>query len=187
MTEWRTPDGLIPIEKTRDFKSVDEMNNAIVNNINRVVGQDDILFHMGDVSFGGIEQLFKFRERIVCRNIHLVYGNHDQHIKKNDENSQSLFLSVNDRIELRIGKKLIIFDHYPLASWEDLKKGSIMCHGHSHLPNDKKVSVGRRIDIGMDGNIKFQPYNLIRDCLNVVSLIPINSGLNYDHHLDDIG
>jgi calcineurin-like phosphoesterase family protein len=186
VTDWRMPDGSIPIEQTRDFKTVDEMNEAIVNNINKVVGQDDVLFHLGDVSFGGIDQLFKFRERIICKNIHLVYGNHDQHIKKNNENSQSLFLSVNDRIELRINKRLMIFDHYPISSWEELKKGSIMCHGHSHLPNNKKISIGRRIDIGIDGNLKFQPYNLIRDCFNVMSLIPVSSGFNNDHHLDNI-
>jgi calcineurin-like phosphoesterase family protein len=38
---------------TRDFKTLDQMNDRIVAGINTEVGQDDILFHLGDWSFGG--------------------------------------------------------------------------------------------------------------------------------------
>ena len=39
----------------RDFDSVPEMNEAIVEGINSSVGQHDILYHLGDWSFGGFE------------------------------------------------------------------------------------------------------------------------------------
>ena len=48
VTAWRLPDGSIPIDQTRDFETMDEMNDAIINNINSVVGQDDVLIHLGD-------------------------------------------------------------------------------------------------------------------------------------------
>jgi calcineurin-like phosphoesterase family protein len=51
------PDGSIPQSQTRDFDSLDKMNTAIVNNINELVGQDDVLIHLGDWSFGGFEQI----------------------------------------------------------------------------------------------------------------------------------
>ena len=38
---------------TRDFKSLDHMNDAIVDNINNMVGVNDVLIHLGDFSFGG--------------------------------------------------------------------------------------------------------------------------------------
>lgn len=71
------------LERVRDFNTIAEMNDAIVNAINSVVGEDDELIHGGDVSFDGIENLWNFRKRIKCKTIHLIYGNHDHHIKKN--------------------------------------------------------------------------------------------------------
>jgi calcineurin-like phosphoesterase family protein len=82
-TEWRTEDGQIPISQTRDFATIEKMNASIVNNINEVVGQDDILIHLGDWSFGGFEKIREFWDRIICKNIHLVLGNHDHHIENN--------------------------------------------------------------------------------------------------------
>jgi calcineurin-like phosphoesterase family protein len=85
-TNWRKPDGSVPIKETRDFKSLDIMNDMIVDNINQYVKQDDVLIHLGDWSFGGFEFIRKFRERIICKNIHLILGNHDHHIENNKEN-----------------------------------------------------------------------------------------------------
>ena len=77
VTTWKTGDGQRPINSTRDFQTVEDMNELIVNNINNVVGQDDILIHVGDFSFGGFENIPKFRSRINCKTIHLCLGNHD--------------------------------------------------------------------------------------------------------------
>ena len=52
VTRWRDGNGQVPIDATRDFKSIDHMNETIVNNINKVVREDDILIHAGDWSFG---------------------------------------------------------------------------------------------------------------------------------------
>ena len=76
VTNWRLPNGDIPVNQTRDFLTIDKMNATIVNNINGIVGQDDILIHLGDWSFGGFENIEEFRNRIICQNIHLILGNH---------------------------------------------------------------------------------------------------------------
>ena len=36
-TKWRTPDGKVPIAQTRDFETLDKMNDTIVNNINEKI------------------------------------------------------------------------------------------------------------------------------------------------------
>lgn len=69
--------------QVRDFKSLSHMNQTIVDNINLVVKEDDILIHFGDWSFGGIEQIWEFRKQIICKNIYLIFGNHDEHIITN--------------------------------------------------------------------------------------------------------
>jgi calcineurin-like phosphoesterase family protein len=185
VTEWRLPDGSIPIDQTRDFPNLFKMNDAIVNNINQYVGQDDILIHGGDWSFGGFENIEEFRNRIICREIHLVLGNHDHHIEKNRGNCQSLFTSVQDFLRFEYMGHTIEFFHYPITSWNGLKKGRIHLHGHCHLNHMNKVSNGRRMDIGIDGNLEFRPYDLLYEVMNSLLKRPIGSELgNLDHHTD---
>lgn len=68
----------------RDFPNEDIMTEHIANQINTYVKEDDILYHLGDWSFGGLDKILKFRNMINCRTIHLILGNHDSHIGKND-------------------------------------------------------------------------------------------------------
>ena len=186
ITKWRMPDGSIPITQTRDFENLDKMNAAIVNNINEVVMQDDILICLGDWSFGGFESIKEFWDRIVCKNIHLVLGNHDHHIERNRGGVQGLFKSVSHYDTLEIGQHKFRLMHYPISSWDGLNKGVMHLHGHCHLPNHKKFSNGRRMDVGMDGNPDFAPYDLKR-LLNDMKKRPIGSEMGTDdHHLDDM-
>ena len=63
-TKWVSAENL-----TRDFKSLDHMNDVLVNNINGMVGENDILIHLGDWSFGGFDKIEEFRNRILCKNV----------------------------------------------------------------------------------------------------------------------
>ena len=69
----------------RNFKTIEEMNQAIVKKINQTVKEDDVLYHLGDWSFGGINNIWNFRKQINCKNIYLIYGNHDERIIDNSE------------------------------------------------------------------------------------------------------
>lgn len=71
--------------KTRDFASLEEMNKAIIYGINNNVKEDDILYHLGDFTFGGIDKIWELRKEIVCKNIHKILGNHDHHVENNRE------------------------------------------------------------------------------------------------------
>ena len=132
VTDWRTQDGEIPVGSTRDFETIEQMNNRLVNGINNVVGQDDTLIMLGDVSFGGFENIGIFLDRLICKNIHLILGNHDTHIENDRENIQSRFLSVQHYLEVNINDKNFVLCHYPLQSWNGLNKGVIHLHGHVH-------------------------------------------------------
>ena len=185
-TKWRTPDGKVPIAQTRNFETLDKMNDAIVNNINELVGHDDILIHLGDWSFGGFEKIGEFRERLVCQQIYLTYGNHDHHIVNNHEGCKRLFQSTEWFQQLNYLGETLELMHYPIASWNGLNKGRIHFHGHCHLPNHKKFGNGRRMDIGMDGNPDFAPYNL-RTLINDMKKREIGSELGQDdHHIDGL-
>ena len=187
VTAWRTKEGEIPVSQTRDFATIEKMNSTIVNNINEVVGQDDMLIHLGDWSFGGFEQIREFWDRIICKNVHLVLGNHDHHIENNRDGSQGLFKSVSHYNTLEIGQFKFRLMHYPISSWDGLGKGVMHLHGHCHLPNNLKLSKGQRMDVGMDGHTEFRPYNVYREVVPLLRNRPKVSEIGeYDHHLDEL-
>jgi calcineurin-like phosphoesterase family protein len=186
-TQWESSRG-----KTRKFPSLDMMNTTIVNNINEVVGQDDILFHLGDWSFGGFERIEEFRNRINCKNIHLVLGNHDHHIQKNRNDIQSIFQSVHQYIPSlgvrrqsitqpeKMDKYSFVLFHFPIASWDGMGDGVIHIHGHTHLPPHLRVN-GRAIDVGMDGN-RMYPISM-DEILGIMEGRPVEwLRLPEDHH-----
>jgi calcineurin-like phosphoesterase family protein len=184
-TRWTDADSV-----TRDFDSLEMMNEELVYWINRRVAQDDILIHLGDWSFGGFESIKEFRDRIVCQNIHLVLGNHDHHILNNVYNIQSIFSSVNQYLDLDVrwwiaGKKKerarFICMHYPIASWNGMNNGVIHLHGHVHLPNHLRVTGGKAMDVGVDGN-NLEPIDL-DSIVRIMDKQPIAKlALPKDHH-----
>ena len=184
VTDWRTQDGEVPVHSTRDFNTIELMNNALVNNINSVVGQDDTLIHLGDFSFGGFENIGNFLDRLVCKNIHLVLGNHDTHIKYDRDGIQDRFLSVQQYLEVKINDYYFVLSHYPLQSWHGLNKGVIHLHGHVHLPKNLKFGNGKKMDVGVDGN-DLNPY-LIDDIIKIMNKRDIASDMIKDHHLDGL-
>ncbi len=186
VTNWRLPNGEVPEAQTRPFSTLDKMNAAIVNSINECAGQDDVLIHLGDWSFGGFENIEEFYDRLICKNIHLVLGNHDHHIDRNRSGVRSLFKSVSWFEQFEYMGETIECCHYPISSWNGLRKGRIHLHGHCHLPHNQKISNGRRMDIGMDGNPDFEPYDL-HEVIKMLKKREIGSEMGpLDHHTDDL-
>lgn len=191
-TEWGA--GEKNLNKFRHFQTLSEMNAVIINNINSIVGQDDILYCLGDFAFGGHDNIRIFRERIVCKNIHLIFGNHDEHIIKNTNNYRDLFLSVNQSINLQVvipskekdirAKKLtFILSHFPYASWDSMSKGVMHLFGHLHLPKELKLIGNRSMDVGLDGN-DLKPYNIL-EVNKLLKNDPIRSLFSFDHHIQE--
>ena len=170
----------------RDFGSVWEMNESLIESINKYVKEDDILYHLGDWSFGGIHNIKLFRDSIICQNIHLILGNHDEHIvdkevKFHDSsfNPIELFSSVQDVLHLEIGKTKIFLSHYSHRVWNGSHKGVIHLYGHSHgsIPD-----FGRSMDVGVDVAYKmfgeYRPFN-IGDITRIMEKREVHK---IDHH-----
>ncbi|MBT6047043.1 MAG: hypothetical protein HOG49_09495, partial [Candidatus Scalindua sp.] len=67
----------------REFKisqeSVDKMDDTIVDRINAVVNPNDTFYILGDFCFArkDFSIVKKYRDRINCKHIHFIKGNHD--------------------------------------------------------------------------------------------------------------
>jgi calcineurin-like phosphoesterase family protein len=182
-TQWTNPVTL------RDFKSLEDMNATLVSNINEVVGEDDILFHLGDWSFGGFEQIEIFRNQIVCKNVHIITGNHDHHIESDREGIQSIFSSVNKYLNLIVkwnvgtplmGEQRFALMHFPIASWDNMSRGAIHLHGHVHFESNIRIGKGKMMDVGCEGN-NLYPIEM-GEVLELMSKQPIKGMFESDHH-----
>ena len=168
VSKWNNGDEEEFIKATRNFPDLETMNEHIVNNINNCVGENDWLIHLGDFSFGGIENIEVFRSQIKCKNIVLILGNHDHHIENNKDNVRKHFTHVahyeelDVTVENRLGanKHKFVLCHYPIVSWNNMPRGAFMLHGHQHLKGDARFGEGRRMDVGMCGSPEFRPYHI---------------------------
>jgi len=138
----------------RPFATVEEMNEALLRNINAKVQPNDRLFHLGDFAKSKIEY---FRKAINCRNVVLILGNHDRINYRS-----TLFSGVFDRFTLKTEidgeRKDIVLDHYAMKVWNKSHYGAWQLYGHSHggLPDDETALA---FDVGVDCH-NYMPLNL---------------------------
>lgn len=142
----------------RDFDTPEEMTERMADNFNSVIPNDGILFHLGDWSFAGKDNIPRFREMLNVKELHLITGNHDHFQERGI--FDNLFTSRQKYLELSIGKHLtFILFHFNICSWNHINRGSFHLHGHQHWQDDRRFSEGKCMDIGVDGNDLF-PYKL---------------------------
>lgn len=182
-------------DKTRKFETLEDMNSTIIKNINNKVFRTDHLFCLGDWSFGGFDAIKEFRDAVKCENVYLILGNHDHHIERNKNKIQDLFKWVGPYLELEVdypsshpifGVNRYNFSmfHYPITTWNNMRKGSIHLFGHVHLSNEYKLRGGKAMDVGFDGNPKFEPYSLheIATIMKDQPIKNISIPQEHDHH-----
>ena len=132
----------------RQFKDIDHMNYVITANFNEVMSEGDVLYHLGDVAFGD-ENAYKFFSDLRVKQIHLVFGNHDNESIKNHPKIKSSGWLKKTKIPVIGGVTLC---HFPMLAW--MNKHHL--HGHWHCkgtPYHQCV-----LDVGVDGH-NFYPWS----------------------------
>ena len=141
----------------RPFDTVEEMNEAIVENWNKVVKDDDVVFVLGDLGFCGYEKLAPYIARLKGRK-YIVQGNHDSdkivgklwEADLIEEYYKLTTITVEGDPELP--SQALTLCHFPMVDWYDKEKGAWMVHGHQHqLPGTPSCSV-MHWDVGVDKN-----------------------------------
>ncbi len=142
-------------QKTRPFSSTEEMDAALIKNINNRCGKEDILYILGDFAVGCsdeyIEHIF---HQIRARKI-LILGNHDLDNKGRVKQVLSRLQWDIPPVHAHVSRDegdLIYLHHYACRSWPG-SPSAYHFYGHSHgsLP-----TYGNSIDVGVD-NIGLSP------------------------------
>jgi calcineurin-like phosphoesterase family protein len=166
----------------RNFDNTYQMDKVLIDNINKYVEEDDILYFHGDFVFGGHIKTPDYRNRIICKNIHFIKGNHDKHIDK----YSYLFNSVSDYKDITLTdindkKHPFIMCHYAFRVWLGSHKGFYHTYGHSHGSLESKPN-GKSMDVGVDNAFKifgeYRPFSL-EEVVNILNKRDIAFN---DHH-----
>jgi calcineurin-like phosphoesterase family protein len=154
------------------------MDETIISNWNKVVGENDLVYHLGDFAFGPredntgkifFENLFNRLNGLIV----LIKGNHDSLAWKN---RGCFYASYDSYHEIRINGQDITLCHYAMKIWNKSHRGAWHLYGHSHesLPDDKQ---SLSFDVGVDCH-NYTPINFerVKDIMSKKNFKPI------DHH-----
>ena len=122
----------------RPFKTVEQMDNTIIQNWNKVVSDKDTVYILGDLAFSKrTKEPAEYLQQLKGRKI-IIVGNHDYDISKNRSKylKNNLFAGIYDYLEISdsLGKEMkkVILSHYPMVEWNGFFRGSIHLYGHIH-------------------------------------------------------
>lgn len=153
----------------RPFANADQMDTYMVDQWNAVVGPNDDVYHLGDISH---KRCPRERANDLIGSLngrkHLLLGNHEidnERGKQFDSRTPiedrliidpGLFTTLNEGyFYLRLDGQLVVMSHYAMQTWHDMSKGTIHLHGHSH---GKLTPKAKRLDVGVDDH-DFKPWS----------------------------
>ena len=146
----------------RPFKDVEEMNYKLIENWNKKVPHDGLVFHLGDFAWGGYDNWKNIRSQLNGE-IVLIKGNHD--IKNMSAKAEEeLFKFSTQQMLIEIEGRKIYLNHYPFLCYAGVYRDPnglvYQAYGHIHSgPNKKGEDIPRLIhcfptqyDVGVDNN-----------------------------------
>jgi calcineurin-like phosphoesterase family protein len=119
------------------------MDAALVDTWNAAVAAGDTIWHLGDFAVRARAE----RVALLLANLngikHLVAGNNDGPVTRSCED----WASVQDYAEITVEDRRLVLCHYPLRSWNGMRRGALNLHGHSH---GRMKPLTRQFDVGVD-------------------------------------
>lgn len=140
------------IWKERGFSSVNEMNEAIVNNWNQTVSDDDIVYLLGDVAMGSdLQASLRLINKLKGKK-YLAYGNHDTEARIKAFKTNHFFEDIQMGYRLKYKKHMFILTHYPTitANGDDLRV--INLYGHTHQKDNFFEDKSYMYHVGVDSH-----------------------------------
>lgn len=143
----------------RPYRSVEEMDEAMIENWNAKVGPNDTIYHLGDFFvYCDTNYANRIRSRLNGR-ICVIRGNHDE-IADKVNGKEPRFRWIRDYYKLKLkdasplvsdsrfgAKQHIVMFHYAMRTWQHKRRGVWHLYGHSHgtlpdLPGELCCDIG---------------------------------------------
>lgn len=156
-----------------DVDDVEAHDKWLVSRWNERIGKKDIVYILGDFSFGSPESVGKLLGKLNGKKF-LVLGNHD----KSSEHLTGYFEQITQLKEVTFKKCnydfldedfMVFMSHYPMVTWPSKHYGCVQLHGHCHsrLDDYNEESLDLRMDVGFDCKYDFytleEVYRIFKD------------------------
>lgn len=186
------------VSGTRGFDDPKDHDAKLAENWDRVVGPDDIVFVLGDISInpkrdGAFEW---FRERPGKK--HLIYGNHDEahpmHSKalqaQQDPNWHETFATMNAWLRLKMVGRTVLLSHFPYEGEgsRDIEDRNVeyrlkdagfpLLHGHTHAAHQAHLSKAgsHMFHVGVDAwGLELVPESTVQEWLDNIPVVKATS------------
>ena len=136
----------------RPYKTIEEMDEDIINKWNSIVTPNDVVRILGDVALArskdDVEKAIKLVKRLNG-NKSLIVGNHDAKLLK-DERFRQLFSSIKHYSKVTDSGRKVILSHYPIEEWDGFYKGYIHLHGHVHNNDVNLKKINNRYNVSLE-------------------------------------
>ena len=119
------------IYERRGFKSIEEMNEKIIENWNSIVKPEDTVYHLGDVMLGDIEAGINCLKRLNGH-VYIAIGNHDTQARIRAYAACRNVEAVEFGYRIKQGKKTCILTHYPTITNNVDNVRVPNFYGHTH-------------------------------------------------------
>lgn len=137
---------IVELSDRHEVTTVEEHTDWLIELWNKQVRKQDKIWHLGDFCFSWKpEEWVKILARLNGQKL-FIKGNHDD---TNALNKSGVTWYDYKRLK-REDQEIVLF-HFPIASWDKQRYGSICLHGHSHGNYQGK---GKILDVGIDNSVK---------------------------------
>lgn len=111
----------------RPFFSVEEMNEKLIENWNKVVSDNDEVYILGDI-FWKNDKADEILKRLKGKK-YLILGNHD----RINAAMKGYFVWIKEYAEIKDNDRHITMSHYPIPFFKNMtREGYYMLYGHVH-------------------------------------------------------
>jgi calcineurin-like phosphoesterase family protein len=193
---FHNPTWPIPLWKSRGYASPDAAADDVRDKINARVGKDDTLFMLGDFFLNAKdEDCLAWLSQINCQNILTLFGNHESNMYRLYKQEVSKQYNIPDveiyplrmgnvvfmgnHLEILVGKKLIVMNHFPIHSWNSMNRNSWHLSAHQHLTDPTRRPdhpFGKCFDAGWEWKNDVWSFEEIQEVMETKIFVAV------DHH-----
>ena len=114
----------------RPYTDVKEMNQALIDNWNKAVPEDGIVFVLGDIGFCSVQVLKNIFNKLNGTK-YLILGNHDYKMQKQLQKA-CIFEEICNMKRIQVDGCNIVLCHYPMLCFDGSHRGNLQLFGHVH-------------------------------------------------------
>ncbi len=150
----------------RPFKNVGEMDDVLIHNWNKTVGESDTVYHLGDVTLGNRDSFEHYASqlngdiRILTNPSH-----HDKNWLRNNKPGDIIMAGDKEIMLLpaiymvRYNETRIVICHFPLYEWEGMYRGYYHLFGHLHGSDQDAERKYKSMEVSVE-RIDYMPIRI---------------------------